>query len=86
MHLLTRYLLTQFTRYFCTITLGFVSVYLLIDFFEKVDEFTEAGKSPDGTKNKFHRAMKDFARTGYIGLQDHGTPVWYRNITIQTLP
>lgn len=44
MHLLTRYLLTQFTRYFFTINFGFVAVYLLIDFFEKYDEFSEAGK------------------------------------------
>jgi hypothetical protein len=29
--------------------------------------------------------MKDFARTGYIGLQDHGRPVWYRNIRIKSL-
>lgn len=44
MQLLTRYLLAQFTRYFFTINVGFVSVYLLIDFFEKYDEFAEAGK------------------------------------------
>jgi hypothetical protein len=29
--------------------------------------------------------MKDFARTGYIGLQDHGTPVMVRNIRIKEL-
>lgn len=44
MQLLTRYLLAQFTRYFFTIIVGFVAVYLLIDFFEKYDEFAEAGK------------------------------------------
>ncbi len=44
MQLLTRYLLGQFTRYFFTINIGFVAVYLLIDFFEKYDEFAEAGK------------------------------------------
>ncbi|MBT8334258.1 MAG: LptF/LptG family permease [Deltaproteobacteria bacterium] len=44
MQLLTRYLLVQFTRFFFTINIGFVSVYLLIDFFEKFDEFSEAGK------------------------------------------
>ena len=44
MQLLTRYLLSQFIRYFITLNVGFVSLYLLIDFFEKFDEFSEAGK------------------------------------------
>jgi hypothetical protein len=48
-----------------------------------LDRWTEARKNPDGTPNKFTRAMKDFARVGYVGLQDHGTPVWYRNIRIR---
>ena len=50
-----------------------------------VDQWTKAGQNPDGTPNKFRRAMKDFARVGYIGLQDHGRPVWYRNIKIKRL-
>lgn len=51
-----------------------------------LDRFVTAGLNPDGGKNKFTRALKDFDRTGYIGLQDHGTPVWYRAITVQRLP
>ncbi|MCL6545217.1 MAG: DUF1080 domain-containing protein [Bryobacteraceae bacterium] len=50
-----------------------------------LNQWTEARKNPDGTANKFTRPLKDFARRGYIGLQDHGTPVWYRNIRIRTL-
>jgi hypothetical protein len=49
-----------------------------------LDQWTTLGKNPDGSPNKFNRAVKDFARTGYIGLQDHGTPAWYRNIRIRT--
>lgn len=44
MKLLDRYLLTQYTKYFFTINIGFVSLYLLIDFFEKIDDFSESGE------------------------------------------
>lgn len=44
MQLLTRYLLAQYVRYFLTLNIGFVALYLLIDFFEKFDEFAEAGE------------------------------------------
>lgn len=50
-----------------------------------LDRWTETGKNPDGSKNKFPRPLKDFARTGYIGLQDHGLPVWFRDIRIKQL-
>ena len=50
-----------------------------------LDQWTEVRKNPDGTANKFTRPLKEFARTGYIGLQDHGTPVWYRNIRVKRL-
>lgn len=44
MQLLDRYLLAQFIRHFLTLNIAFTSLYLLIDFFEKFDEFSEAGK------------------------------------------
>ena len=31
------------------------------------------------------RAIADFAREGYLGFQDHGHPVWYRNVKILPL-
>ena len=57
---------------------------------EKVSEmdlnrWTEAGKNPDGTTNKFKYAYKDLPRRGHIGLQDHGGKVWFRNIKIRTV-
>ena len=50
-----------------------------------LDQWTEPHRNPDGSKNKFGTAIKDFARVGRIGLQDHGLPVWYRNVRIQRL-
>lgn len=44
MNLLNRYLLKQFFLYFFTVNAGFVAIYLLVDFFEKFDDFSNAGK------------------------------------------
>jgi hypothetical protein len=51
-----------------------------------VDRWTEAGKNPDGTSNKYRKALKDFARSGHIGFQDHGHAVWFCNIRVKPLP
>lgn len=48
-----------------------------------LNRWKEAGKNPDGTKNKFKTALADFKRDGYIGFQDHGGGVMYRNIKIR---
>jgi len=44
MQILDRYLFAQFARHFFILNIAFVSVYLLIDFFEKYDSFTKRGK------------------------------------------
>ena len=41
--------------------------------------------NPDGTKNKYNKPYRDFPRSGVIGLQDHGFPVWFKNIKIRKL-
>lgn len=50
-----------------------------------LDKWSEAGKNPDGTPNKYRKALKDFPREGKIGLQDHGAVVAYRNIRVKPL-
>jgi hypothetical protein len=47
------------------------------------DTFDKPGVCPDGQAHKFKlngkpRAVKDFARSGYLGFQDHGHKVWYK--------
>jgi hypothetical protein len=50
-----------------------------------LDEWARPNFRPDGTKHKFDIAYKDHPRTGYIGLQDHGSPCWFKNIKIKPL-
>jgi hypothetical protein len=50
-----------------------------------VDRWTTPGMNPDGTKNKFKNAIRDFPRRGHIGLQDHGGRIWFRNIKLKRL-
>ncbi len=54
------------------------------------DKFDKPGVCPDGQAHKFElngkpRAVKDFARSGYLGFQDHGHKVWYKNVKVLAL-
>jgi len=50
-----------------------------------LDRWTEPGKNPDGSKNKFKYAYADLIREGFVGFQDHGKAVWYRDIRVKPL-
>jgi hypothetical protein len=50
-----------------------------------LDQWTEGRKNPDGSLNKFAKALKDFPREGHIGFQDHGAAVAFRNVRIRPL-
>jgi hypothetical protein len=50
-----------------------------------LDQWTTANKRPDGSDHKFDVVYKDHPRKGYIGLQDHGSDVWYKNIKLLRL-
>ncbi|MCY4402235.1 MAG: DUF1080 domain-containing protein [Candidatus Poribacteria bacterium] len=50
-----------------------------------LDDWDTPHQNPDGSRNKFGTALKDFPRKGHIGLQDHGGKLWFRNIKIKSL-
>jgi TolB protein len=50
-----------------------------------LDEWTEANRRPDGSEHKFDVAYRTHPRKGYIGLQDHGSDCWYKNIKLRRL-
>ncbi len=49
-----------------------------------LNQWPEARKNPDGTKNKFTTAYKDMPREGHLGFQYHGNPVWFKNLKIKS--
>lgn len=53
-----------------------------------LDEWDTPGKRPDGTPHKLTKvALKDMPRQGAIGFRDdHGSPVWYKNVKLKPLP
>lgn len=51
-----------------------------------LDQWTEPGKRPDGSKHKFTKVtVKDLPRSGYFGFQDHGKDCWYKNVKVKDL-
>jgi hypothetical protein len=50
-----------------------------------LNRWTTAGQNPDGSPNKFKRAYNTMTETGYLGLQDHGGKLWFRNLNIEKL-
>lgn len=50
-----------------------------------LDRWTQAHKNPDGTDNKYDKALCEWARAGHIGFQAHGGQVWFKNVKIRQL-
>jgi Domain of Unknown Function (DUF1080) len=50
-----------------------------------LDQWTAANRRPDGSEHKFDIAYKGHPRFGYIGLQDHGSACWFKNIKLLPL-
>ncbi|MDH7599562.1 MAG: DUF1080 domain-containing protein [Sedimentisphaerales bacterium] len=78
----------QWNRMTITADGPFVSVVLngrkVVDM--NLNDWTEPKRNPDGSPNKFDVAYKDLPRVGMIGLQDHQTPITFRNLRIRPLP
>ncbi|MDG2122505.1 MAG: DUF1080 domain-containing protein [Verrucomicrobiales bacterium] len=50
-----------------------------------LSDWKKANANPDGSKNKFITALADLPQKGHIGFQDHGHPVWFRNVVLTPL-
>ena len=50
-----------------------------------IDDWDTPRKNPDGSKNKFKKALKELPKSGHFGLQYHGHPVWFRNILVTAI-
>ncbi|MGK0185984.1 MAG: hypothetical protein ACI9R3_001767 [Verrucomicrobiales bacterium] len=50
-----------------------------------LDQWSEKNQRPDGSAHKFDTAYKEHPRKGYIGLQDHGSDCWFKNIKLKPL-
>jgi hypothetical protein len=77
----------EWYRYVITARGSKLTVVLNGEVVNKVDleQWKDAGVNPDGSANKFTKAYKDMSRAGRVGLQDHGTPIEFRNLFIEKL-
>lgn len=50
-----------------------------------LDRFTLPNRRPDGSEHKFDVAYRDHPRMGYLGLQDHGSDCWFKNLKIRAV-
>jgi len=50
-----------------------------------LNQWDTAHKNPDGSKNKFRDPLKKIQHPGFLALQTHGRPVWYRNVQVKPL-
>ena len=48
-------------------------------------EWPKPNVRADGSAHKFDVAYKDHPTKGYVGLQDHGSPCWFKNIKVKAL-
>lgn len=51
-----------------------------------LSKFTEKNRRPDGSQHKFDVVYRDHPLRGYMGLQDHGSKCFYKNIKLKPLP
>jgi hypothetical protein len=51
-----------------------------------LDRWTEPGKNPDGSANRYAMAARDLPRKGRIGFENGRFFAWYREIWIRALP
>ena len=50
-----------------------------------LDEWTKPYVRPDGSQHKFDVVYREHPRRGFIGLQDHGSPVWFKTLKLREL-